>query len=270
MRRRSPRLLWWSHHVLPATRVRPHKAASWRYAVSDRPGLALTANERVLRRHGLTLLLSWSLAASLAFVVLLGLFRYLVFSDLFHQLAHRRLGTAQRFTRAAPMTVVQELQDYFRRDGLHLMAHPLFSYRERRHYQDIKALLQNTETALRWGLISILSLAMGLGCSARRFPQGIPRCAAMVMRRTALLLIGLVALCGLCTLDFEAYFVRMHHLVFDSRYWLLPPYAASVQLFPVEYFLDFFRAYTASVCGAAVLLWAAAWGTGKATFHRAL
>lgn len=207
------------------------------------------------QRHWLELILGWGLAVCMAALVLAGLFRGMVFSSLFHAFEHHRLGTASRFAPASPMTVVQELQTYFRSGSSELLRQPLFSYRERLHYREVKQLLQKTQTLCTWGVMGAVSLALGLLGYTRLFPGEGRRLIATAMRWAGWILLGAVAFCGLFALDFETQFVRLHGLLFESRHWLLPPYAASIQLFPAQYFLDFFRVYTVLTLAVATLLW---------------
>ena len=212
------------------------------------------------QRRWLDLILGWGLAVCMAALVLAGLFRGMVFSSLFHAFEHHRLGTASRFAQAPPMTVVQELQTYFRSGSSELLRQPLFSYRERLHYREIKQLLQKTQTLWTWGVMGAVSLALGLLGYTRHVSGEGRRLIAIAMRRAGWILLGAVACCGLLALDFETQFVRLHELFFESRHWLLPPYAASIQLFPAQYFLDFFCVYTVLTLTVAVLLWGLAHG----------
>lgn len=206
-------------------------------------------------RRWLALLLGWGLAVCMAGLVLAGLFCGMVFSSVFHTLEHHRLGTASRFVRASPMTVVQQLQTYFRSRSPDLLRQPWFSYRERLHYREVKRLLQQTQTMCTWGVVGSVSLTLGLLGYTRHVPGEGRRQIAVAIRRAVWILLGAVACCGLFALDFETQFVRLHGLFFESRHWLLPPYAASIQLFPTQYFLDFFRVYTVLTLGVAGLLW---------------
>jgi len=199
----------------------------------------------------------------MAALVLAGLFRGMVFSSLFHAFEHHRLGTASRFAPASPMTVVQELQTYFRSGSSELLRQPLFSYRERLHYREIKQLLQKTKTLCTWGVMAAASLALGLLGYTRLFPGEGRRLIATAIRRAVWILLGAVAFCGLFALGFETQFVRLHELLFESRHWLLPPYAASIQLFPTQYFLDFFCVYTVLTLTVAMLLWGLVHGLGR-------
>ena len=209
----------------------------------------------------------WGMAVCMAGLVCAIWFRGLVYSEVFHAIEHRRLGTAQKLTQAAPMMVVQQLQDYFRSDGRQLMQHPLFSYREKRHYQDIKVLLQRLERAYNWTIVSCVALALYLAYLVRRAPKNLWTWCAAALRRSALMLIGAIVLMGLGTLDFDAGFVQLHRLIFQNRHWLLPSYAVSIQLFPSQYFYDFVRVYLTLVFATAVLLWGAAWGVGRYAIH---
>ena len=212
------------------------------------------------QRRWVSLILGWGLAVCIAGFVLAGLFRGMVFSRVFHAVEHHRLGTAGKFVQASPMTVVRQLQTYFRSRSPELLRHPLFSYRERLHYRDIKQLLLKTKTACTWAVIGSVSLALGLFGYTHRLPGEGRRLMVAVVRRTVVILLGVVAFCGLFALDFETRFVRLHGLLFESRHWLLPPYAASIQLFPTQYFLDFFRVYTVLLLSVAMLLWGLAYG----------
>jgi uncharacterized membrane protein len=212
------------------------------------------------QRRWLGLILGWGLTVCMAALVLAGLFRGMVFSSLFHAFEHHRLGTASRFAQASPMTVVQQLQTYFRSGSLELLRQPLFSYRERMHYREIKQLLRKTKTMCTWGVMGAVSLALGLLGYTRHFSGEGRRLIAIAIQRAVWLLLGAVAFCGLFALDFETQFVRLHELLFESRHWLLPPYAASIQLFPTQYFLDFFRVYTVLTLAVAILLWGLAHG----------
>jgi uncharacterized membrane protein len=212
------------------------------------------------QRRWLELSLGWGLAICMAGLVLAGLFRGMVFSSLFHAFEHRRLSTASRFVQASPMTVVQELQTYFRSGNSELLRQPVFSYRERLHYREVKQLLQKTQTLYTWGVMGAVSFALGLLGYTRRFPGESRRLMAIAIRRAVWILLGAVAFCVLFALGFETQFVRLHGLLFESRHWLLPPYAASVQLFPTQYFLDFFRVYTVLTLTVAILLWGLAHG----------
>lgn len=218
------------------------------------PGSAAATRQR----RWLELILGWGLAVCMAALVLAGLLRGMVFSSPFHAFEHYRLGTAGRFAQAPPMTVVQELQTYFRSGSSELLRQPLFSYRERLHYQEIKQLLQKTKTMCTWGVMGAVSLALGLLGYTRHVSGEGRRLIATAIRRAGWILLGAVACCGLFALDFETQFVRLHELFFESRHWLLPPYAASIQLFPTQYFLDFFRVYIVLTLGVAVLLWSLA------------
>lgn len=220
------------------------------------PGSAATTRQH----RWLDLILGWGLAVCMAALVLAGLFRGMVFSSLFHAFEHHRLGTASRFAQAAPMTVVQELQTYFRSGSSELLQQPLFSYRERLHYREIKQLLQKTKTMCTWGVMGAVSLALGLLGYTRRFSGEGRRLIAVAIRQAMWILLVAVACGGLLALDFETQFVRLHGLLFESRHWLLPPYAASIQLFPTQYFLDFCRVYTVLTLTVAMLLWGLAHG----------
>ena len=209
----------------------------------------------------------WGMAVCMAGLVCILWFRGMVYSEAFHAVEHRRLGTAQRFTQVPPMSVVQQLQTYFRSDGRQLLQHRLFSYREKRHYQDIKALLQRLETAYAWGAAGFAALALSLAYLVRRAPNSVWAWSAIALRRAALILMGAIALMGLAALDFDAGFAQLHRLIFPNRHWLLPSYAASIQLFPIQYFHDFFRVYLTLVFATAGLLWVAAWGARRRATH---
>jgi uncharacterized membrane protein len=196
----------------------------------------------------------------MAGLVLAGLLRGMVFSSLFHTFEHHRLGTASRFAQASPMTVVQQLQTYFRSGSPGLLRHPLFSYRERLHYGEVRQLLRKTQTMWTWGMIGAVSLTLGLLGYTRHFSGEGRRLIVIAIRRAVWMLLGAVACCGLFALDFESQFFRLHGLLFESHDWLLPPDAASIQLFPTQYFLDFFRVYTVLILGVALLLWGLADG----------
>ena len=199
-------------------------------------------------------ILSWGAAGCVTVLVLLGIFRCMIFSDLFHAFEHRRLGTVQRFTQASPMTVMQQLQAYFRSDGQQLLDHALFSYRERLHYREVKQVLQGTEAAFAWGIVGFIGLTMGFLYRTRRmlgWPLG-P--IASVCKRVAVILVGVIAICGLFALNFEAHFLRFHTLLFTTRNWLLPSSSATIQLFPPRYFFDFLLVYATLVLCTATLL----------------
>lgn len=209
--------------------------------------------------------LTWSTVVCTTLVILVGLFWVMVFGDSFHRFEHQRLGTAQRFTQASPMAVVQYLQNYFRSNDVHLMHHPLFSYRERQHYQDIKHLLRTLQTMWRWTLVFGIGSLSVLAFRQRynvRWPLAL---AVVVCRHTALLLISVAALGALCLTSFDTHFVQLHHVLFATDSWLLPPYAATVQIFPVQYFFDFALVYMALVLSAAAGLGIMAWGTRRHT-----
>lgn len=202
----------------------------------------------------LTQIVAWVAAGCAAVLVLIGLFHSLVFSDLFHSLEHRRLGLTQTAGQVSPRVVVQQLQAYFRRNGSQLMAHPLFSYRERRHYQEVKQMLQGSKTLAVWFAVALMGLLLGLGTITRHrqsWPFDVP---AMVCKRTAVVLIGVVIVCGCFALNFEAFFLRFHTYLFTTRNWLLPADSATIQLFPPQYFFDFLLVYATLVLGTAALL----------------
>lgn len=198
--------------------------------------------------------LVWSVSACAALLLLIVLFHSLLFSDLFHRIEHHRLGTAETFRQAQPGAVVQQLLAYFRRDGLQLMTHPMFSYRERRHYQEVKQILNRTRTLGQWGVGVLTGLLLGLAGMTCRCPGWLFRMLAMVSRRAAIVLGGVAMMCGLFALSFESYFLKFHAVMFTSRNWLLPADSATVRLFPPQYFFDFLLVYTALVLGMAALL----------------
>ena len=208
-------------------------------------------------------LLGWTLALGVTVLILIGLFRSMVFSNWFHVFEHRRLGTVQQAPQVAPLSIIGHLQAYFRSDGLGLMEYPLFSYRERMHYREVKRLLQITQTVWGWTTLASMSLALGLVCIARGTPQSLLRLTAFTLQRCAILLVGVVLLFSLLALRFDSHFVYFHFIVFKTRYWLLPPYATTVQLFPTRYFLDFLLTYTALVASVAMLSWALAHRTRR-------
>jgi integral membrane protein (TIGR01906 family) len=197
---------------------------------------------------------TWGVAACAATLVLIGLFHALVFSDLFHSLEHRRLGTAQTFAQAPPMVVVQQLLAYLRSDGLQLMQHHLFSYRERRHYQEVKQMLNGSKTVGLWGGVALIGLMPGLGMMTYRWQNWPFSAFTTVCKRAAVVLVGVVIVCGLFALNFEAYFLRLHNYMFTTRNWLLPADSATIRLFPPQYFFDFLLLYATLVLSVAALL----------------
>lgn len=198
--------------------------------------------------------LIWGMAACAALLVLIALFHSLVFSDVFHRFEQRRLGTAETFRQAQPRAVVQQLLAYFRRDGLQLMTHPMFSYRERRHYQEVKQILNRSKTVAQWGVVALIGLLLGLGVMTYRCQNWPFSVLSRVCRRAAVVLGGVVMVCGLFALNFEASFLKFHTMIFTSRNWLLPADSATVRLFPPQYFFDFLLVYTTLVLGTAALL----------------
>lgn len=199
-----------------------------------------------------------------ALVVLLGLFRLLVFTDVFHTMEQRRLGIAARFPQASPAEVTDQLQDYFRADGSQLIDSELFSYRERLHYREVKQLIERANGLLAGAGVALAGLALGLAYTARGRSGGTTGVVASVCGRVAAILIVVIAICAALGLSFDTSFVRLHFLLFDSRNWILPPYSASARLFPLRYFIDFLLAFSGLVLGAAaVFLAAGAWLKGQ-------
>lgn len=227
---------------------REHEAMRKKRVMSNAPSVVSAKRPSSLLRHGwLSGLLKWGLALALALVVLVGAFRMLIFTDVFHALEHRRLRTAQHFTQADPLSVVHQLQDYFRRPGVELIDHDLFSYRERLHYREVKQLIDRAQAAGAWALPVVFVVAFSLMAIDHRAPEPRSRMAAIVCTETAIILVGMLVLGGVFALNFDANFVWLHRHLFDSQNWLLAPYAASVQLFPGPYFTDFLWAYLAVI-----------------------
>ena len=200
-----------------------------------------------------TRILSGGIALCAALVIWLGIFQFLVFSDAFHSFEHERLETGKRFTRAAPGETTRELQAYFRRDGLQPIDHPLFSYRERMHFLEIKRLIRNMQVAAVGGIVALVALGLGLGFAARKATIRPRALASMFCLYLSATLGLIVAAHGVLAISFDRSFLRVHTLLFNSKNWLLPPESVTVQLFPMQYFRDFFLAQTVVTLGIAVL-----------------
>lgn len=215
-------------------------------------------------RRWSTCILGWGVAGCLTVLLLVGILRCMVFSDLFHAFEHHRLGTTQRFTQVSRMTVVQQLQAYFRSDSQQLLDHHLFSYREKLHYREVKQVLHRTETVFACGVVGFIGLTIGLLYRGGRTPGWQLRLIAAVGKRVAVILVGVIAICGLFALNFDAVFLHFHTIVFTTKNWLLPSSSATIQLFPPRYFFDFFLVYITLVLGAAALfatlaMWVSTW-----------
>lgn len=211
-------------------------------------------------------LLAWLVSLAGVLLVLSGVLHFLVFSDAFHGLEHRRLGGGRPPAQPSAAELTDRLQAYFRAPGPALMEPEVFSYRERLHYREVKRLVRANRLVFIGSALAVsvlvlaailLGRAAGLGAGGLR-AGGVLKMTSRVLVLTGALLLLVVTAAALLFLDFDGNFLRLHRLVFDSTNWVLPPYSVTVQVFPLRYFTDFLVVYGLLIAGLAVLCLASA------------
>jgi uncharacterized membrane protein len=199
---------------------------------------------------------SWFAACVVTLLISLAVFELQVFSDVFHGFEQRRLGNVDALQGVRPAQLIDELQAYFRAGGLELMDQPVFSYRERQHYREVKRLLRLGRPAM-FALCGVLGV--GLWRRARRGVGGMWQAAGAVCYRSAALLAVVPLLGGLLALDFDRTFLSLHQVLFESRTWVLPSYSLTARLFPRQFFVDFGLVYLVATSLMVLLLVLAGW-----------
>ena len=197
---------------------------------------------------------AWLAAFAGTLALLSGLFSFLVFNDLFHDLEHRRLGTEARLELVRPAQLVDELQAYFVSPEQSLLGYPYLSRRERLHYLEVKNVIRVTLAGfLVSTVVTLASLAWILAHGRRR---GTPLrwIARKVLGNMAWMLLTTIAAGVLLALNFDRSFLVLHHLLFEGQNWMVPTHSLTARVFPGQYFFDFFLVYGGLVIAAAVAI----------------
>lgn len=213
-------------------------------------------------------------------LVLSGGLHVLVFSDAFHGLEHRRVAAERPSAQPSAAELTDRLQAYFRAPGPALMEPEVFSYRERLHYREVKRLVRANRLVFIGSALAIAVLVLaaillgraGVPGAGKLRAGGVLTMYSRVLALTGKLLLLVVATVALMLLDFDANFLHLHRLLFDSTNWVLPPYSVTVQVFPLRYFTDFFVVYGLLIAGLAALCLASApflrsWADGGVPFQ---
>ncbi len=197
---------------------------------------------------------AWLAASSGTLALLSGLFSFLVFNDLFHDLEHQRLGTEARLELVHPAQLVDELQAYFASPEQSLVGHPYLSHQERLHYLEVKNVMRMMLAGfLGSTVVTVTSLAWMLS-SARRRGKPLRRIARQVLGNMAWMLLATIAAGVLLALNFDRSFLVLHRLLFEGQNWLVPAHSLTARVFPGQYFFDFFLVYSGLIIAVAVAI----------------
>lgn len=198
--------------------------------------------------------LAWLAAVAATLALLTGLFLLMVFNDFFHDYEHQRLGIEIRPVEFSPSQFVDELQAYFVSGDPSLMQHPYLSYRERLHYLEVKQLMRTVLGGFLGASAVTAGLLGWMLFRARRRCEPLRHVSRRVLRNVAGILLVMIAASALLALDFDRSFVKLHGLLFEGNNWILPPHTLTVNLFPVQYFSDFFLVYCGLVITTGIVI----------------
>ena len=124
----------------------------------------------------------------------------------------------------------------------------LLVMRERRHMLDVKHALFDMRHVWWFSLGLWLSL---LAAQYRPTTQW-----RLALRMTTYVGVTIVSIAGImATVDFHASFNLLHYLFFTGRSWVFPAGSLIIQLFPLNYFEQFFMIWS----GLAISTWVGLW-----------
>ncbi len=176
------------------------------------------------------------------------------------------LPPAVRFSPEERLSVAEKAVLYLRSDaGIELLGElkdekgPLFREKELTHMIDVKALWQRAFAWQRILGVSIMLLLPPL-LLRREMRRSVPFC--LVWGSLLTLILPLLILIP-AYLNFDWFFTRFHQLFFAEGSWIFDYSDTLIQLFPLRFWFDAFRALALLTVGEAVLLGAAMFGCHK-------
>lgn len=174
------------------------------------------------------------IAASLTFVLLIGITRFYAFNLSYYQSEFTKVGTYERLGEEADRDT-ERLIAYIRGQSDQLGIET-FNDREIAHMADVKALLRGLEIALGAALTFAALLVLIMFWTRLRKPWAL---VSDVLLWTGLMTLGALVLAGvIALLGFSSVFNVFHGIFFKEGTWAFYRTDRLIQLFPLQFFFD--------------------------------
>lgn len=174
------------------------------------------------------------IAASLTFVLLIGITRFYAFNLSYYQSEFTKVGTYERLGEEADRDT-ERLIAYIRGQSDQLGIET-FNDREIAHMADVKALLRGLEIALGAALTFAALLVLIMFWTRLRKPWAL---VSDVLLWTGLMTLGALVLAGvIALLGFSSAFNVFHGIFFKEGTWAFYRTDRLIQLFPLQFFFD--------------------------------